>query len=272
MASTLYQLVNLKPNVPYIINTFIREYDMSKANINVLKSSGAIDESKYQYLCQADRMVRQTAVGNMIRENKEIAKILKRGIHDAKRQLFEANDIEDWEVLSIKNDAVFVIGKELTQTQFGDYYKFTNKNTYTVFLRLEDLEIYYYDQFINGQLSISIDVKGINDSLLPFHQFGMIDLICDVCYKLQRENIEDTLSYVAEMYDAYVNRRLPIDYYRNFDNKSKYSFISRFSVFLMDTVPLEYLPYVDINRNLLILRDLMSIVSHIYSNQKRGRV
>lgn len=271
MPSILYQQVNLKPQMPYLINTFIREYDMSKANISVLRSANMINDATYQYLYYSDRMVRQTAVGNMIRDNKEVAKVLKRGILDAKRHLFEANQIEDWEVLSIKNDAVFVVGKQLLHTQFGDYYKFAEKNVYTIFLKLEELEVYYYDQFINGELFTSIDVKGINDEMLPLHQNGMIDLICEICYKLQREKIEDTLSYISKIYDDYINLRLPVDYYRNFDYKSKYMFTAKFSAFFMDTLPQEYLPYIDINRNLLILRDLMFIISNIYSNQKKGR-
>ena len=60
-------------------------------------------------------MTRQVYVGKLQRD-KAIVDILKAGIIEAKKILFEANDIKDYEVLSIKNDAVFIINRNLINT------------------------------------------------------------------------------------------------------------------------------------------------------------
>ena len=115
----LYDNINYTSGISYLDNTFIYEYDISKANINVLYSKKAIDKDTYDYLYNANRDTRQVYIGKLQKENKEIATILKAGIIEAKKWLFEANNIHDYEVLSIKNDAVFIINRVLNYTQFS---------------------------------------------------------------------------------------------------------------------------------------------------------
>ena len=76
----LYEKTNYTADISYLTNVFITEYDISKCNINVLYKYKAIDEQTYQYLYQAERMVRQVYVGKLQRESKEIVQILKDGI------------------------------------------------------------------------------------------------------------------------------------------------------------------------------------------------
>lgn len=268
--SQLFNNVNLAPQFPYIVNCYIREYDLQKANISVLRKLNIIDEETYLRLYHSDRMYRQVFVGNMIKENKDISYALKRGLINAKQRLFELNSIQDYEVLCIKNDAVFVVNKELTSTTVGKYLNFMCKNVYTIFMKLCNLEVYYSDRFLpNGQLSINVDVKGISDKLLPLHQGGMLDLICTTCNMLQRFTPSETINYLMEMYDLFVQRRLPNEYYREFNQISRYAFQSRYSIFYMNTITDEYRSVVDINRNLLIIRDLISIVSNLYTATSR---
>ena len=99
----IYDKVNYTSDISYLANTIIYEYDISKANINVLYSKGAIDKQTYDYLYNANRMIRQVYIGKLQRDDKNIVSILKQGIIEAKKMLFEANNIEDYEVLSIKN-------------------------------------------------------------------------------------------------------------------------------------------------------------------------
>lgn len=273
--STLYNQSIYHPPIPYLVNTFICEYDMSKANINSLRSQDLISDEQYNYLCNADRMERQIYIGNMLRNDKTktIAKQLKNGIINGKKMLFETNELHDHEILAIKNDAVFVIGRDLQYTEFGKYYKFQKKNVYTVFMKLQNLEVYYYDRFVNGALDINIDVKGIDDSLLPLHENGIIDIICSVCSYIQRGSIKDALMYITDIHERYINRMLPIEYYREFDYRSQYPFYTRYSLFYLNNIETEltdrFINNIDINRNLLIIRDIQFIISNIYTNMNR---
>ena len=115
----LYEYKNYTADIQYLTNTFVREYDISKANINVLYSNKVIDKNTYEYLYSAERMTRQIFVGKLQQGNPEVTDILQNGIIEAKKQLFESNYIKDYEVLSIKNDAVFIIPSQLTYTDFG---------------------------------------------------------------------------------------------------------------------------------------------------------
>lgn len=268
--SNLYENVHLPVQFPYIINSYIREYDLSKANISVLRSIGVIDDNTYYQLYNAERMQRQIFVGNMIRDNKEIGYQLKRGLMETKKALFELNQIQDYEVLCIKNDAIFIIGRELNITRIDQYREFKCKNVYTIFMKLRNLEIYYADRYTpDGQISINIDVKGISDTLLPLHQDGMLDLICTVCGILQRNTAAEALKYLMEIYELFLQRKLPAEYYREFNGTSAYTIVSKFSIFQMMWIPEHYVSVIDINWNLLILRDLISIVSNLYTQESR---
>ena len=139
----IYEKTNYSAGLNYLNNTFIREYDISKANINVLFSKGIIDKRTYDYLYESERMIRQIFVGKLIKNNNGVSDVLKQGILEARKNLFEANDIKDYEVLSIKNDAVFIIGRVLNNTDFG-LIKFANKNQYTAFMSFMNMELYYY--------------------------------------------------------------------------------------------------------------------------------
>ena len=134
----LYEKTNyLNPNISYLINTFIYEYDISKANITILYQEGVIDEQTYDRLKSVPRMERQVTIGYILKVKKN-NEILKQGICNARKALFESNGIQDYEVLSIKNDAIYVIGRPLHNTVFG-IVEFTLRNIYTSFYSINNL-------------------------------------------------------------------------------------------------------------------------------------
>ena len=45
--NNLYQQTNYMADVDYLISTYIREYDISKANINILYKYGVINKQQY---------------------------------------------------------------------------------------------------------------------------------------------------------------------------------------------------------------------------------
>ena len=96
----LWNKVNYTADISYLTNIFITEYDISKCNINVLYTKGAIDKATYDYLYNAERMERQTFVGKLQRDSQQIVRVLKSGIIEAKKIFFEANGIEDRDVLT----------------------------------------------------------------------------------------------------------------------------------------------------------------------------
>ena len=255
---------------PYIVNNFIREYDLSKANISSLLSGGLISVDRYNELYNMPKNEREVIIGIMSRD-KNVLECIQNGIRQAKRLLFEANNIQDIEVVSIRNDAVFILGRELANTEFG-YFKFNMKNKYTIFFKLCDLEVYFgsdYD-FNCGIETVNIDVKGINDNKLELHVDGMLSIISDICSMLMRDDPSDTLRYLSDIYSKYITRQLPIKYYREFNSRSAYVFNAPVCQYTIDyELEDQYLNRIDINRNALILRDLINIVSAVYKSSIR---
>ena len=109
--SELWKLVNYNADIDYLIGSFIREYDIAKANINILLWKGLISIDQYNFLYNAYRMTRQITIGKMRASNPELGTALDAGVLEVKKLFFEANDIQDHEVLAIKNDAIYLINK-----------------------------------------------------------------------------------------------------------------------------------------------------------------
>ena len=270
MSSDLWRNINYKYPLKFCHNTFIREYDMSKANINSLLYTNRISKDYYDYLYQADKQTREIQIGLMIQKDPSIYQSIQEGIMEGKKRLFESNDLKDSDILSIKNDAVFVMRKELQYTAF-DNLVFVCKNVYTIYMQILDLEIYYGDNInMDGSLSTNIDVKGINDSLvLNYHSPGILDIISDTCYLIQHDTAMSAIQYLSDIYRRYINRELDINYYREFNYESRFVLNTYNFRYSLDTIDERYKDQIDINRNLLVLRDLLYIVSEIYNIRKK---
>lgn len=272
MATSLWRSINYKTPAKYFINTYIREYDLSKANINSLLYTGRITQEKHNEYLQMPKQKREVEIGLWIKKDRTVYKDIQKGIIEAKRLLVMSNSLEDYDIVSVKNDAMFIVGKDLQFTEFPPF-KFNVKNIYTVYLQLQELEVYYGD-FVDPETNLihtNLDVKGIDDDKVMLHQGGMLDLICDLCYKLQRENIEETMRWLSEMYQLYITRSLPKEYYRDFDTFSGFRFKTFMNYLTASEIDESMKQYIDINRNLLIFRDLMFIVSDVYRSKMMRR-
>lgn len=258
----LFEKDTYTAEISYLTNTFVYEYDISKCNINVLYTKGVIDKETYDMLYEAPRMKRQVYVG-MLQKDKAVADTLSNGIKEARQMFFKANNIQDREILSIKKDALFIINRQMQNTDFG-LIKFLRKNVYTSFYKLSNLEVYYY--YNNMDKTEYIDVKGISKRLY-LHEGYFLQILKDVFYSIQVNGPEVTLSMLKDIYNQYISRQFPIEYYREFDARSVYHLAS--SVYDVESLPEKDKPFIDINKNLFILMQLQRIVTSIYFNKYR---
>lgn len=272
MQTDLWKRVNYKAPIPYIFNTYITEYDLSKANITALLYTGRIDESKYKELLNLPKYNREVAVGLMTQKDSTIYESIQKGIIEAKKRLFASNSIEDYEVLSIRNDAVFIHSRKLMNAVFPPF-EFKTKGEYNMYMSVCDLDLFYKDIInMDNTISTVLDIKGISEEKLQLHQNGMANLICEVMYRLQREDVSITISWLTDLLQKYMNRELPKEYYREFNADSEYvicTFAQRIpSMYITD----DMVSCVDINRNLLIIRDILAILTNVHmSNLQRKK-
>lgn len=254
-------------DIPFIISRFIREYDISKANLNVLYYKGIVTPEQYSHLYNASRGEREVYFGNLQRNNKEISNALADGIAEFRKRFIEANNIQEHNILSVKNDSFFLIDIVPKITVF-DNVEFKFKNTYTSYYKLSDLEVYYYLDVINDKEYI--DIKGINDSKLPLHQNGMILFLCNIFDLLQTGSIEEAISEITSFYNNYVQLALPLEYYREFNADSCFRVSSSMGTeYLFDTIEHKNLKYLNIVHNLNIIRELYGSISLLYYNRSR---
>lgn len=255
----LYKEKSYTIGLPYIFNQYIREYDISKANINILFAKGVIDQELYMRLYNADRMHRQVYIGKMIKNNERIQEVLNEGIIEYKQRFFEANGITDNNIVSIKNDAVFVLNAVPCILNF-DNISFVHKNTYTSFMKLNELEVYYGCD-MNYEV---IDVKGIKDTDLELYHIDFLDIIINFFRYIQKNGPEVTLRYITSVINSYLNLELPINTYRRFRSSNDYIFNTHISSY--GTHYLEDNNHnkraLDISHNFQLLR-----IMHMYASQ-----
>lgn len=254
---------NYSPVVDYVFSNFIREYDIRKANISVLYSLGIISKDEYNFLFEADRMERQRTIGIMQLKDNTLAIKLADGIMDYKRKFFGTNGIKQKDVLSIKNDAVFLLNRVPSVTKFGEVVEFVCKNTYSSYIRLgqrNKVEIYYGFNKINGDEVI--DTKGLGLSK-AFHKDYMLDFIGYILNTVESESIESAISILLNFYRDYVDLKLDIGYYREFNSYSKFLFKNGYGVMALKNTP-QNKQGLDIRYNIGILKDLYKHLSSEY--------
>lgn len=214
--STMYRKSNYLCPLTFVQNRII-EYDLKAANISALRASGKVKDEILDKLLITDKLEREIIVGKMRRRNHNFTKIIQRGITRAKEKLFEANLIQDSEILSIKNDAVFIIGRKLKHTKFGPY-EFVAKNVYSLYLIIDKTEFYY------DRRHKSVDIKGVNDAVVgeQDHQDGMIQFFVKVFGYLIQDRRQDLRKYLIQFSDDYKAKRLPVQYYRELNSTNVY--------------------------------------------------
>lgn len=275
MSNNLWERINYLIDKPYILSSNIYEYDISKANINILRSMDMITEQEYNNFLIMDKMSREVIIGERIREEREATKTstsrgysvtydtIKNGIIEAKRQLFLHNKLSDDSIIRIANDAVYV--QSIGPLQYTDFIigknnhpvSFIYKGNYRSMIILNKiLVLYNIDQTGN----FVVDIKGINDEKIHFHE-KMLEFICEMIFLMESGDKNTTLYRFNSFYESYIKRDLELDYYREFNEYSCFRIKnSRVGTLFLDP---KYKNYLDISYNISILRQLYSYILSI---------
>lgn len=257
--SDLLKSPNYNSSYDIILNSFIREYDISKANINVLYERGVIDKPTYDNLYNSDKFIREKSVGLMIANDNNIYQEIKQGITEAKYKLITENNIDLEDIVAIKNDAVFVMNNKLEKTKFG-MIDFKLKNTYTIFLKIPTYEFYYYYNSFNEEELL--DIKGINDEKLKLHEKYFIDFLLSLFNVLQVEGIVSGLNLLKNFSNMYIHKQLDIGYYRKFNSDSDYAYEN--SIYVSSFATNNDIDVIDIRYNHEIIRNIYRVLLSFY--------
>ena len=218
LKSKLYErTLYLNKEIDYLFNCEIREYDLKSAGLNLIKYFKLLPQDKIDYLSKMDKVERNKEIG-MLQKNKDFAKVLKDAFTEARRMFFDANNIEDYEVLSVKKDAIFIIRKLCFNNTFGDL-EFRVKNQYLGYMHLNNKEFYYTDP------ETPLDVKGFGADVEYYHGEYMLDFIRDVFTNAIYCSRLDAIRELTKFVSAYRHKYLDYGYYRMLDEEMYYDVI-----------------------------------------------
>lgn len=264
----LYEATTYKSNIPFLFNVSIREYDISKANINILLWKNKIDKETYDYLYSSPRDVRQYIVGNM-QKNESINQALMDGFQECRKMFLDSNGLNEMDILSIRKDAIFVINKIPSITQF-DNIVFIPKNMYTSYISLnkKNIELYYSPPSIGN--NNHIDVKGISEMNLKKHEEYFLDFLYFLFEIVETESTRTVIRDFKNFFDQYVNKELDIGYYRTFDYLSSFIIqnnknLRKDLLYMIDSryIAKQHMDDINISYNMNLLREIFMYISSL---------
>ena len=211
----------LNKNIDFLFGEKIVEYDMKSAGLSLSKKYKLLDDKTIRSLENMDKQNRNVTMGLIQRKDKEYTKKLLDAFKYMRKEFFEANNLNESNLLSIKKDAFFTINKKCTETSFGEV-KFDSKNTYTSYIYLNKLEFYLNTKTKN------VDIKGLGqgqtlDDIKELHGPYMLDFL--LRYTRMKElgvygNSMDR--FLRPFIEDYRTKQLPIGYYRELSKYNAY--------------------------------------------------
>lgn len=209
----LYKAVNwTNRNIPFVVNRPIIEYDMRRAGLSVIKQFELLPVDRIEKLDEMEKRKADVAIGKLRGKDKDFSKKFGDAMTEARKLFITSNRLEEPDIVSIKNDAFFVIGS-CPNTKFG-YIEFRPKHTYTSFINLDKIEFYYNTE--------RMDIKGLSDGALRNQEEYWIKTINKFMSIIETGTRTEALLFMKHLVDSYKALELPGSYYREFSVEDKY--------------------------------------------------
>lgn len=206
--------VYMNPDIEYIFNEDIIEYDIQDAGFSLIKQFRLLPDDKIRELASMDKgFERHKAIGILQRDDKVLSKNLSDKFADVRRIFISTNNLTDNNIIGVKKDAVYTIG-QCQRLVFGKV-RFVPKNRYTSYIRfsnVQNLEIYYS--------SDGIDIKGISEHAINRHRLYMMEFLRTMIPMIE-ERDPGVKRYLSKFVREYKLGELTEAYYLEFNSKSR---------------------------------------------------
>lgn len=194
-------------DLKYIKNTIITEYDMESAGMNILTELGYFSEEDRKKLLSMDKLKRNVLIGKMLRKNPKMMEDLEKGFAEARRIFFEVNNIDDYDVVSVKRDAIFVTGNKKINHNISKYIKIRPKNRYTSYINIMGYENYYNSD------TDKLDVKKYSKEVIEVHKDFLLKDLKEILRNSELGLTKENFIKLAVLKDKMVSYNLPKEYY-----------------------------------------------------------
>lgn len=204
----------LNPNIEYLFNDDIIEYDIHDAGFSLIQQYQLLPPEKIKELERIPRGIqRHIQVGVLQRDDEEFSKRLTDKFTEVRALFMMMNQLKDDSIISVKKDAIYTIGK-VKRTTFGKV-KFMEKNHYSSYIRFPDitnLELYYGE---NG-----IDVKGMGDAAVNRHRLYMLEFLRKIIKSIEEQDSSVKRKFMR-FFNQYKFDELDEEFYIEFNNVSR---------------------------------------------------
>ena len=178
----------INPNVAYLFNTEIIEYDMKEAGFSLIQEYELLPQMVIEDLKKVPKDQRKIEIGNLQRKSDKLKNDLKTSFALARERFFDLNNIDNEDIISIKKDAIFTT-KKCSVQEIGNFIVFRPKNVYTSYIHLYTHMEFYYNP-------TTLDIKGIGDEKLEYHKDYMMKFLKTFFHKMETEDSITVIEYM----------------------------------------------------------------------------
>lgn len=204
----------LNPNIDFLFNSDIIEYDIQDAGFSLTKEYHLLPNDVIKELESLPKGIkRHKQIGIIQRDNKIFTENLLQKFTEVREWFIKVNNLTDNDIISVKKDAIYTIG-EVDNTKLNSII-FRNKNIYSSYIRFPDnlnMEIYYYDN--------KLDIKGMTESCINRHRLHMIEFLRQTINMIENHDSK-VKRFIINFINDYKNQLLDEMYYLEFNNISK---------------------------------------------------
>ena len=239
--------------VDFIISDII-EYDMKRAGLSIIRENKLLPEAEIVRLEKKEKRVADTEIGKMNYKIKGFSRTLEDYKKQYRLEFGKLNDLSDDDIISVKSDAIFT-RKYCPNTQITENILFRQKHQYHAMLKLLKIEFYWNED------SGNIDVKGIQDDYVELHRDYLLkDISTIISYMVSYDN-KNAIKKLVSLMDDYKFRRLPVGYYREFNQTNKYLLRIDDKIAEVNEVGQSYVDKLIINYNYMnVLVPLLNLI------------
>lgn len=200
-------------------NCSILEYDMKSCNTSICREFGLLPDKVLDRLEKMPKQQREITFGKLRGKNKELSQEHTKRVDEVVKQFIKQNNLnfED-DIVSIKNDAIFVYNKDILYPTIGNHILFRPKNEYHGYIYLHPFEFYFrYDL---NEYNSYVDVKNFTRDveLLKKHSDGIFTLLHEFMQVAEKSNVDgyELNKFCHDIVDYYKKRELDPAIYREF--------------------------------------------------------
>lgn len=201
----------LNPDIEYLFNAEIIEYDVRDAGFSIIQQYHLLDKDTIMMLSKLTKQERHIAVGKIQGRDKAFSQEFMKKFAEVRKVFLLTNDVDENEIISVKRDAFFLT-RPCKRLQFGKV-QFRPKSTYSSYLRFSNnhnIEIYYGD---------GLEIKGMSDLAVGVHRLYLLEFIKTIINAIETQDL-GIRRYLTKFISDYKAHRLDDGYYVEFNNIS----------------------------------------------------